>query len=296
VAEIQEIMRQADGGITGGDDFPDLDQSLRNIVATSAISHGVDVDKFNAMFFAGMPNDIAEFIQASSRIGRAHVGFSLLVPTPQARRDRYIVETHDVFHRFLERMIAPPAITRWAATAHDRVLTSLFQAWLSGWAEQKLFMEYADADKVRAPRFETVNDVNRLFTGSDLPGAAKDFMEFCVLALGVPGRGVSRLGAAPHPEYYDGRIRNLAKELTDEFRTENATTRLSDYWENSPVGQKPMTSLRDIDEAGRFIPARPFGKHRIKGAEEKTLIAEALRIVRRQRSRVGELDSDDGEA
>ncbi len=296
VAEIQEIMRQADGGITGGDDFPDLDQSLRNIVATSAISHGVDVDKFNAMFFAGMPNDIAEFIQASSRIGRAHVGFSLLVPTPQARRDRYIVETHDVFHRFLERMIAPPAITRWAATAHDRVLTSLFQAWLSGWAEQKLFMEYADAEKIRAPRFETVNDVNRLFTGNDLPGAAKDFMEFCVLALGVPGRGVSRLGAAPHPEYYDGRIRNLAKQLTDEFRTENATTRLSDYWENSPVGQKPMTSLRDIDEAGRFIPARPFGKHRIKGADEKALIAEALRIVRRQRSRVGELDSDDGEA
>jgi hypothetical protein len=296
VAEIQEIMRQADGGIKGGDDFPELDQSLRNIVATSAISHGVDVDKFNAMFFAGMPNDIAEFIQASSRIGRAHVGFSLLVPTPQARRDRYIVETHDVFHRFLERMIAPPAITRWAATAHDRVLTSLFQAWLSGWAEQKLFMEHADNDKIRAPRFETVNDVNRLFTGNDLPGAAKDFMEFCVLALGVPGRGVSRLGAAPHPEYYDGRIRNLAKELTDEFRTENATTRLSDYWENSPVGQKPMTSLRDIDEAGRFIPARPFGKHRIKGADEKALIAEALRVVRRQRSRVGELDSDDGEA
>jgi hypothetical protein len=295
VAEIQEIMRQADGGIKAGDDFPDLDQSLRNIVATSAISHGVDVDKFNAMFFAGMPNDIAEFIQASSRIGRTHVGFSLLVPTPQARRDRYIVETHDVFHRFLERMIAPPAITRWAATAHDRVLTSLFQAWLSGWVEQKLFMECADADKIRAPRFETVNDVNRLFTGNELPGAAKDFMEFCVLALGVPGRGVSRLGAAPHPDYYDGRIRNLAKQLTDEFRTENATTRLSDYWENSPVGLKPMMSLRDIDEAGRFIPARPYGKHRIKGADEKTLIAEALRVVRRQRSRVGELDSDEGE-
>jgi len=295
VAEIQEIMRQADGGIKGGDDFPDLDKSLRNIVATSAISHGVDVDKFNAMFFAGMPNDIAEFIQASSRIGRTHVGFSLLVPTPQARRDRYIVETYDVFHRFLERMIAPPAITRWAAAAHDRVLTSLFQGWLSGWVEQKLFMEQPDATKIRAPRFDTVNDVNRLFTSSELPGAAKDFMEFCVMALGVPGRGVRRLGAAPHPDYYDGRIRNLAKQLTDEFRSENATTRLSDYWENSAVGQKPMMSLRDIDEAGQFVPARPFGKHRLKGDDERELIAEALRIVRRQRSRVGELDSDDGE-
>src|SRR5690606_791367 len=135
VAEIQQIMWEAEGESGPGGPLPDLDQSLRNIVATSAISHGVDVDKFNAMFFAGMPNDIAEFIQASSRVGRAHVGFSLLIPTPHARRDRYIVETHDIFHRFLERMIAPPAITRWAASAQDRVLTSLFQAWLCGWAE-----------------------------------------------------------------------------------------------------------------------------------------------------------------
>jgi hypothetical protein len=295
VAEIQEIMREAESGHAAGEEFADLDQSLRNIVATSAISHGVDVDMFNAMFFAGMPNDIAEFIQASSRVGRMHVGFSMLIPTPHARRDRYIVETHDVFHRFLERMIAPPAITRWAASAHDRMLTSLFQAWLCGWVEQKLFIERTDADKKRAPGFSTVNDVGRLFTGAELPGAAKDFMEFAVLALGVPGRGVNRLGAAPHADYYDGRIRNLAKHLTDEFRNQVATTRLGDYWDNAPVGARPMMSLRDIDEAGRFVPARLFGSPRARGVDDKALLAEALRIVRRQRGRVGELDADDGE-
>jgi hypothetical protein len=295
VAEIQDIMRQADGGAAAGDDFVDLGQALRNIVATSAISHGVDVDKFNAMFFAGMPNDIAEFIQASSRIGRTHAGFSLLIPTPHARRDRYIIETHDVFHRFLERMIAPPAITRWAATAHDRVLTSLFQAWLTGWIEQKQFFE--EEDKTRAMRFDTVNDVNRLVTGTRIPNAANDFMDFCVQALGLPGRGENRIGAAPHPSYYDERIRNLAKRLTDIFRSENATTRLADYWENSPVGQKPMTSLRDIDEAGRFVPARAFGRPRPRGGiDEKSLVTNALRIVRRQRSAVGELDGEDGDA
>jgi hypothetical protein len=294
VAEIQDIMRQADGGAAAGEEFVDLGQALRNIVATSAISHGVDVDKFNAMFFAGMPNDIAEFIQASSRIGRRHAGFSLLIPTPHARRDRYIVETHDVFHRFLERMIAPPAITRWAPTAHDRVLTSLFQAWLTGWIEQELFIQ--EDDKARAMRFDTVNDVNRLLTGTQLPNAAKDFMDFCVQALGIPGRGENRLGAAPHPSYYEDRIRNLAKRLTDEFRSENATTRLADYWENAPVGQKPMTSLRDIDEAGRFVPARSFGRPRLRGGlDEKSLINNALRIVRRQRSGVGELDGEDGD-
>jgi hypothetical protein len=295
VAEIQDIMRQADGDAAAGDDFVDLGQALRNIVATSAISHGVDVDKFNAMFFAGMPNDIAEFIQASSRIGRAHVGFSLLIPTPHARRDRYIIETHDVFHRFLERMIAPPAITRWAASAHDRVLTSLFQAWLTGWIEQELFVK--EDDKSRALRFDTVNDVNRLLTGHQVPNASKDFMDFCVRAIGIPGRGESRVGAAPHPSYYDDRIRNLAKRLTDVFRSENATTRLADYWENSPVGQKPMTSLRDIDEAGRFVPARAFGRPRPRGnIDDKSLVTNALRIVRRQRSAAGELDGEDGDA
>lgn len=295
VAQIQEIMREAEGGHVAGDDFPDLEQSLRNIVATSAISHGVDVDNFNAMFFAGMPNDIAEFIQASSRIGRTHAGFSILIPTPHARRDRYIVETHDVFHRFLERMIAPPAITRWAATAHNRVLTSLFQAWLCGWMEQKLFIDCPDQDKGRAPTFETVFDVNRLLTRTDLSDVAEDFMEFAVLALGVRGRGTSQLGSAPHPEYYDGHLRNLAKQLIDEFRTQFATTKLRDFWDVAPVGTRPMMSLRDIDEAGRFVAAKPLGSRPTKGGEEKALIAQALRIVRRQGARVGELDGEDGE-
>jgi Helicase conserved C-terminal domain len=73
-----------------------LRDALRGVIATSAISHGVDVDEFNMMFFAGQPPDIAEYIQASSRVGRTHVGTSILIPTPQQRRDRYIVEIHDI--------------------------------------------------------------------------------------------------------------------------------------------------------------------------------------------------------
>jgi hypothetical protein len=96
IGEIQDVMRLAEGSILPGQAFPPLGESLRNIVATSAISHGVDVDKFNAMFFAGLPSDIAEYIQASSRVGRTHVGFSLLVPTPHSRRDRYHRNTRSV--------------------------------------------------------------------------------------------------------------------------------------------------------------------------------------------------------
>ena len=99
-----------------------LRDSLRGVIATSAISHGVDVDEFNMMFFAGQPPDIAEYIQASSRVGRTHVGTSILIPTPQQRRDRYIVEIHDIFHRFLERMIDAAPVERWAENAITRTL------------------------------------------------------------------------------------------------------------------------------------------------------------------------------
>ena len=249
VAEIQSIMRDAEGQESPGDEFPNLEHTLRNIVATSAISHGVDVDNFNAMFFAGMPNDIAEFIQASSRVGRSHVGFCLLIPTPHARRDRYIVETHDIFHRFLERMIAPPAITRWAAAAHDRVLASIFQAWLCGWIELALFVRAKDAEKDRSLTFQTVNDVNRLLVGNDYPKAVSDFMDFAVAALGVHGRGFKKIGASPRPDFYDSRTRNQAKRAIEEFRRLYTTTRLADYWKTAGFARPPMTSLRDIDES-----------------------------------------------
>ena len=149
IAEIQEVMQRAEGSVAAGQAFPPLGESLRNIVATSAISHGVDVDKFNAMFFAGLPSDIAEYIQASSRVGRTHVGFSLLVPTPHSRRDRYVIETHDQFHRFLERMIPPPAVQRWAERAIRRAMPSILQAYLCGLVEQEIFAA-SGADKSAA--------------------------------------------------------------------------------------------------------------------------------------------------
>jgi hypothetical protein len=43
IAEIQEVMRKAEGRLAPGQPYPSLGESLRNIVATSTISHGVDV-------------------------------------------------------------------------------------------------------------------------------------------------------------------------------------------------------------------------------------------------------------
>ena len=58
------------------------------IVATSTISHGVDEDSFNIMYFFGMPNNNAEYIQAYSRSGRQYTGIVIDVIRLMRIRDR----------------------------------------------------------------------------------------------------------------------------------------------------------------------------------------------------------------
>jgi hypothetical protein len=54
-----------------------------------------------------------------------------------------------------------------------------------------------------------------------------------------------------------------------------------------------MTSLRDIDEAARFVLSREHGRGSNRGDDEKRMLRSALRIVRNQTGRVAELDDDE---
>jgi hypothetical protein len=193
-------------------------------------------------------------------------------------------------------MIAPPAITRWAASALDRVLTSLFQSWLCGWVEQKQFVDSDAVAKLRFPRYTSVNDVKRLLESREYSDAVKDFTDFSVESLGVFGRGIHHIGAAPHLSFYEDRIRNKAKDIIEQFREGYSTAPLHEYWASARVGTRPMMSLRDIDEAGYFELTRKFGGQRRLSFEEQDRILEnALKVVRRQRGRVAELDPNESD-
>ncbi|SJZ30942.1 Helicase conserved C-terminal domain-containing protein [Enhydrobacter aerosaccus] len=284
IAEIQAVMQRAEGSVQPGEPFPSLGDSLRNIVATSAISHGVDVDKFNAMFFAGLPSDIAEYIQASSRIGRTHVGFSLLIPTPHSRRDRYVVETHDQFHRFLERMIPPPAVQRWAERAIRRAMPSILQAYLCAVVEQETFAS-AGGDKATARTFTTASQVKSwadLSAGGN-PGAIRAATEFALEAIGIDGRGPRRAGAAIHSDHYRTFVEDRVREILDIFTRRTDGSRLSNFWESHQTRdmRKPMTSLRDVDEGG-VILAATRDPMRGRNVNLETT-RQVMRIIRGQR-------------
>lgn len=227
----------------------DVESSLRAIVATSAISHGVDVSAFNAMTFAGVPSDVAEYIQASSRVGRTHVGFSLLIPTPQTRRDRFVLDNHETFHRFLERMIAPPAIERWADKAIRRTLPSLIQTYLVGVMFQKEFLTAPDAKKASVVFPDGVLSLRDRLSQPRKAATEAGILGFLHEALGLH----AQYAGAPQPEHY----RLLLKQVLDDIGAELQSGRyggmLVDFWaaEEGPFrGAKPMSSLRDVDEGG----------------------------------------------
>lgn len=296
VGTIQGVVRLAEREVVHPREPVRFDPSvhepwrgLRAIVATSAVSHGVDVETFNAMTFAGLPSDVAEYIQASSRVGRTHVGFSLLVPTPQTRRDRYVVEVHEPFHRLLERMIPPPATERWAERAIERAIPSIIQTWLGGVHHQA---EYAAADRkadARKPDYTTVV--------SALLGRQAEF-DRCVAYIARSfGVGQPRaIGGSHNPDFYERVIRLKLRAFLQ--GTQNARSPLRELWSDGMVDglHRPMTSLRDVDGQGLVRPSRYEGRREM----DNSAVLRGLNAIRSGAAgrvpRGSELEGEDGAA
>lgn len=271
-AGIQDIVRRAESRVGVNKPFPELNETLRSVIATSAISHGVDVEEFNAMFFAGIPSDIAEYIQASSRVGRTHVGFSLLVPVPQRYRDRFVLEIHDIFHRFLERMILPAAVDRWAEKALVRVMPSFFQEYVCGMDAIERLCAADDDKKRNSPTFAMAPDVRDFLA---TPANMKNTEAFMEKALG--------LSFSPPPEgknYY----RSLLKEQLTHFQQDLNVdrlvngTRLVQFFAARNSMLRPMTSLRDVDQPGLIHESRVDSSYK-RVADGAT--ARAMTFIRR---------------
>lgn len=290
--DIQGVMEAADKSFATAD-YPDVAGTVRNIVATSAISHGVDVDRFNSMFFAGLPSDIAEYIQASSRVGRTHVGFVMLLPTPQNRRDRYVVETHDIFHRFLERMIAPPAVERWAENAIKRTMASYVQAWAM-LREARDFIGKDDARKFEVAHMDQVNRLAAMEQRDHL-GFTKELVSFMLRASGFAGKGASQLGSPHYEEFYRGLVDKQVENFARDISGRGTISSLRDYWKDIPAFKPPMTSLRDVDEAGYIVAAARDPQARSRTADvDRRDIAKVMKAIRTQRGSASELDADGG--
>ncbi len=104
---------------------PDNPERLSDVVATSLISHGVDIDRLNLMLFYGWSNTTAEYIQASSRAGRTFPGLVFILFRPQRARERAIFDYFVKAHEYLDQMVEAVPIDRFAHNALYRTAFGL---------------------------------------------------------------------------------------------------------------------------------------------------------------------------
>jgi len=69
------------------------------VLATNMFSVGIDIGRLNLMMISGMPKNIAEYIQASSRVGRKVEGLVVTFLNPNQARDKSYFEHYIPFHQ-----------------------------------------------------------------------------------------------------------------------------------------------------------------------------------------------------
>ncbi|MCM1970845.1 helicase-related protein [Streptomyces sp. G1] len=107
--------------------YPDPD--VRDVLlATNMIAVGVDVDRLGLMAVMGQPQTTAEYIQATSRVGRAHPGLVAVMLNSARARDRSHYESFLHFHSALYREVESTSVTPFSARSRDRGLHAVVVA------------------------------------------------------------------------------------------------------------------------------------------------------------------------
>lgn len=114
-ADIPRTLKSLEKGVTSG--------SANDVVlATNMISVGVDIDRLGLMTVMGQPQSSAEYIQATSRVGRQHPGLVVTIFNAARSRDRSHYENFIPYHQALYRAVEATSATPFAARARDRAL------------------------------------------------------------------------------------------------------------------------------------------------------------------------------
>ncbi|UAJ11064.1 helicase C-terminal domain-containing protein [Glacieibacterium megasporae] len=195
---------------------------LHLVAASSMMSHGVDIDRLNIMIMLAFPLGVAEFIQATARVGRKWPALVVVVPKMTRERDASVYRAFPEFVSHGDRFVEPIPITRKSRRVLERTISGLEMA--------RINMIHEPASNAR---LTTIRDLNRYAQART--GMLADDEAAIAADIGIDDD--DEFMRAQLHDWFAGFARNLREPPADARFPSDAC----------PTGA-PMMSLRDVEE------------------------------------------------
>lgn len=102
--------------------------SYSYVLASNMLSVGIDIDRLGVMTVYNQPKSNAEYIQATSRVGRRYPGIVLTMYNNMRSRDKSHYEQFGYYHKSFYRYVEATSVTPFSLRAMEKALHCVFVA------------------------------------------------------------------------------------------------------------------------------------------------------------------------